>query len=134
MKLLIASFVGDSAKYFNVTLGSPSRIIKCTMMSDLKTIVHVESLNLFCSARKTSATPASPACVATKICSTYLDLGAASYFQPISWVSKLRLERIAITLIFVAPFTEFSNEPAMAALESGHDLSGPNGAQRRKFV
>lgn len=57
----MASFDGDSAKYFNVTLGSPSRIMRCTMMSDLKTIVHVESLRRFCKARKISATPASPA-------------------------------------------------------------------------
>lgn len=50
-------------------------------MSDLNTIVHVESRNLFCNARNISATPASPACVATRICSTYLDLGAASYID-----------------------------------------------------
>lgn len=91
-KLLIASFEGVSAKNFNVTFGSPSRIIRCTMISDLKTIVHVESLNLFCKARKTSATPASPACVATNICSTYLDLGAASYLQAISWIIKVPFE------------------------------------------
>lgn len=92
-KLLIASLEGDSAKNFNVTLGSPSRIIRCTMMSDLKTIVHVESLNRFCNARNISATPASPACVATNMCSTYLDLGAASYLRllvrrdTLRWVS-----------------------------------------------
>ncbi len=60
-KLLIASFEGESATYFKVTFGSPSLIIRCTMMSALKTIVHVESRNRFCSARKISATPASPA-------------------------------------------------------------------------
>ena len=49
-------------------------------MSDLKTIVHVESLRRFCKARKTSATPASPAWVATRMCSTYLAFGGASYF------------------------------------------------------
>lgn len=48
------------------------------MMSALKAMVHVESLNLFCKARNISATPASPACVATRMCSTYFDLGAAS--------------------------------------------------------
>lgn len=48
------------------------------MISDLKTMVHVESLNLFCKARNISATPASPACVATSMCSTYFDLGAAN--------------------------------------------------------
>lgn len=77
-KLLTASFEGDSAKYFRVTFGSPSRTIRWTMISDLKTMVHVESRNRFCSARKTSPTPASPACVATRMCSTYLDFGAAS--------------------------------------------------------
>lgn len=75
----MASFEGDSATYFSATLGSPSRIIRCTMMSDLKTIVHVESLRRFCKARKISATPDSPAWVATSICSTYLALGGASY-------------------------------------------------------
>lgn len=76
----MASFEGDSATYFSATLGSPSRIMRCTMMSDLKTIVHVESLRRFCKARKISATPASPACVATRMCSTYLALGGASFF------------------------------------------------------
>ena len=77
-KLLMASFEGDSATYFSVTLGSPSRIMRCTMMSDLKTIVHVESRRRFCRARKISATPASPVWVATRMCSTYLALGGAS--------------------------------------------------------
>lgn len=91
----MASFEGDSATYFSVTLGSPSRTMRCTMMSDLKTIVHVESLRRFCRARKISATPASPAWVATRICSTYLALGGAS-------------------LIFVPPLTDFSKDPDMA--------------------
>ena len=64
-----------------MTFGSPSLIIKWTMMSDLKTIVHVESRNLFCKARNISAVPASPACVATRMCSTYFALGGASYEQ-----------------------------------------------------
>ena len=51
------------------------------MMSDLKTIVHVESLRRFCKALKISATPASPAWVATRMCSTYLALGGASCFS-----------------------------------------------------
>ena len=34
-------------------------------------------------ARKISATPASPVCVATRICSTYLDLGAASWSKEV---------------------------------------------------
>lgn len=48
-------------------------------MSALKTIVHAESRSRCWSVRNTSATPASPVCVATKMVSTYLDLGAASY-------------------------------------------------------
>jgi hypothetical protein len=48
------------------------------MIKLLKTMVHVESRSRFVRARKISATPASPACVATKMCSTYLDFGAAS--------------------------------------------------------
>lgn len=93
----IASLEGESARYLSVTLGSPSRIIRWTMMSALNTIVQVESRNLFCIALKISATPASPACVATSMCSTYLALGAAN-------------------LIFVPPFTDFSKEPDMANL------------------
>lgn len=83
-KLLIASFEGDSAKNFRVTFGSPSRIMRCTTIRDLNTIVHVESLSLFCKVRNISATPASPACVATKMCSIYFDLGAASYLYAVS--------------------------------------------------
>jgi hypothetical protein len=62
-----------------VTSGSPSRIIRCTMIRLLKAMVQVESRRRAVRARKISATPASPACVATRMCSTYLDLGAASY-------------------------------------------------------
>jgi len=69
---------GFWARYLSVTSGSPSRIIRCTMIRLLKTMVHVESRRRFVSARKISATPASPACVATRMCSTYFDLGAAS--------------------------------------------------------
>lgn len=75
----MASFlVGFCARYFKVTSGSPSRIIRCTMIKLLKTMVHVESRKRFVRARKISATPASPAWVATRMCSTYFDLGAAS--------------------------------------------------------
>ena len=42
-KLLIASFEGESDMNFKVTLGSPSRIIKWTMINPLNTMVHVES-------------------------------------------------------------------------------------------
>jgi len=38
----------------------------------LNTTVHVESRSLFCNALNTSATPASPECVAMRICSMYL--------------------------------------------------------------
>jgi hypothetical protein len=80
---LIASFrCGFCARYLRVTSGSPSRIMRCTMIKLLKTMVHVESRNRFVRARKISATPASPAWVATRICSTYFDFGAASY----TWV------------------------------------------------
>lgn len=76
---LIASFlVGFCARYFRVTSGSPSRIMRCTMIRLLKTIVHVESRRRLVRARKISATPASPAWVATRMCSTYFDFGAAS--------------------------------------------------------
>lgn len=92
-KLLIASFDGESAKNLSVTFGSPSRIMRCTMMSDLKTIVHVESRSLFCKARNISATPASPVCVATRICSTYFDLGAASCYHNIIGVSFLKMPK-----------------------------------------
>jgi len=79
VKLLIASLrCGCCARNLSVTSGSPSRIMRWTIMRALKTIVHVESRNLFVRALKISATPASPAWVAIRICSTYLDLGAAS--------------------------------------------------------
>jgi hypothetical protein len=77
-KLLIAIFLGFSARYSNVADSAPSRIIRCKTMSDLKTIVHVESRSRNCSVRKISATPASPLRVARRICSMYFDLGAAS--------------------------------------------------------
>jgi hypothetical protein len=125
VKELMASFRwGFCARYFKVTSGSPSRIMRCTIIMLLKTMVHVESRNRFVRARKISATPASPACVATSMCSTYLDFGAASYMYQLvcccneptdrvmcrkgEWVGR----RIA-TLILVPPFTLFSKELAM---------------------
>lgn len=85
--------------------------MRCTIISDLNTIVHVVSRNLFCNVRNISATPASPACVATRICSTYFDLGAASYLRMVSWGSKFPLHKErGIALIFVPPLTDFSNE------------------------
>jgi hypothetical protein len=80
VKWLMASFLcGFCARNFSVTSGSPSLIMRCTMIKLLNTMVHVESRSRFVRARKISATPASPACVATRMCSTYFDLGAASY-------------------------------------------------------
>ena len=78
-------------------------------MSDLKTIVHVESRSLCCNVRKTSATPASPAWVATRICSTYFDFGAASYEDILS---TFRLDGCTSqpTFILVPPFTDFSKD------------------------
>src|SRR5262249_35587563 len=51
--------------------------IRCTVMRLLKTTVHVESRRRSCRARKTSPTPASPAWVATRMCSIYFVLGGA---------------------------------------------------------
>ncbi len=82
------------------------------MMRDLKTIVHVESLRRFCKARKISATPASPAWVATRMCSTYLALGGASYIKRSTKGSQHRLMGI-LALIFVPPLTDFSKDPDM---------------------
>ena len=113
-KLLIASFDGESATYLSVTFGSPSLIIKCTMISALNTIVHVESLKRFCRVRNISATPASPAWVATRICSTYLALGGASYLNAISKSFRTR-DHAMLALIFVPPFTDFSKDPDIPA-------------------
>lgn len=48
-------------------------------MSDLKTMVHVESRSLLVRVRKISAIPASPVLVAVRIVWMYFALGAASY-------------------------------------------------------
>lgn len=61
--------------------GEPSRIIRWMVIRLLKTTVHVESRNRNCSARKTSPTPASPACVATRMCSIYFVFGGAAYIR-----------------------------------------------------
>lgn len=81
-------------------------------MRALNTTVHVESRSRRCSVRNISATPASPVCVATSMCSMYLDLGAASC--PDHDISMVILQNqqqrhIELTLILVAPFTDFSN-------------------------
>lgn len=87
-------------------------------MSALNTIVHAESRSRSCSVRKTSATPASPVRVATRICSMYLDFGAASCANPVvseraHRARQIREEHIALrTLSLVAPFTDFSKLPA----------------------
>lgn len=78
VKLLMASLLGESAMYLSVASGRPSLIIRWTTISDLNTIVHVESLKRSCRVRNTSATPDSPPFVADRIGSMYLDLGAAN--------------------------------------------------------
>jgi hypothetical protein len=123
VKLLIASLLwGFWARYLSVTSGSPSLIIKWIIIKLLKTIVHVESRSRFVRARKISATPASPAWVATRMCSTYLDLGAASYVYGMHRLARpksrtggrcRRVQTALLTLILVPPFTDFSNELAI---------------------
>jgi len=51
-------------------------------------MVHDESRRRFCNARKTSATPASPWCVAIKMCSIYLDFGGAACERTNAPISK----------------------------------------------
>lgn len=133
----MASFLwGFCARYFKVTSGSPSRIIRCTMIRLLNTMVQVESRNRFVRARKISATPASPAWVATRMCSTYLDFGAASYGNALACRNgQSRAEspparrELHSTLIFVPPFTLFSKELAMGP--GGAAAGGAGGAQLR---
>lgn len=67
------------------------------MMSALKTMVHVESRSRSLSVRKTSATPASPECVARRMCSTYLALGGASYQEILS----IRLDRLGNRYVYM---------------------------------
>lgn len=71
-KLLMASIFLCLDRYARVTSGDPSLIIRWTVTKLLNTTVHVESRNRFCKARNTSPTPASPECVAIRICSMYL--------------------------------------------------------------
>lgn len=66
------------ARYASVTSGDPSLTMRCTVIKLLKTTVHVESRSRCCSALKTSPTPASPACVATRMCSMYFVFGGAA--------------------------------------------------------
>lgn len=78
-KTLTASMFLCLPRYASVTSGEPSLIIRCTVIKLLKTTVHVESRSRCCNALNTSPTPASPACVATRICSMYFVLGGAAY-------------------------------------------------------
>lgn len=84
-------------------------------MRDLKTIVHVESRSRNWRVRKISATPASPLWVARRMCSIYFALGGASCaltFQSVQAHRNYRRtafkDRGELTLILVAPFTDFS--------------------------
>lgn len=111
--LPVSNLDGESARYFNVTLGSPSRIMRWVTMRALKTMVHVESRRRCWRVRNTSATPPSPAWVATRIVSTYLALGAASFVgmsntsssmflrktSPLSWCRPSQLSRRRLTLL-----------------------------------
>lgn len=101
MNGLRARIFGCFAKYVSVASGYPSRIIRCTVIRPLKTTVHVESRRRYCSARKTSPTPASPEWVATRMCSMYFVFGGAA-------------------LILVAPLTDFSKEPDMLVSAAGY--------------
>lgn len=74
----------------------PFLIIKWTTISDLNTIVHVESRIRSWRVRKTSATPASPVRVAMRICSTYLSFGTANcalnQYKSVKKISRADLE------------------------------------------
>ena len=129
VKLLMANILRCRAKNSSVASGSPSRIIMWTVMRPLKTTVHVESRRRNCRARKTSEIPASPECVATRMCSMYLVFGGAACRE--SWLADVRRRQrdgdrtkdyIARTLILVAPLTDFSKEPDMA--RTGADGEG----------
>lgn len=104
------------------------------MIKLLNTTVHVESRRRFCKARKISATPASPECVAIRMCSMYLcksqlfaywrivrldglylDFGGAAYGEHMSVDSFSGALGFLRTFIFVAPFTDFSKELAISA-------------------
>lgn len=88
-KELIASMFLCLARYASVASGEPSRIMRCIVIKLLKTTVHVESRSRYCSARNTSPTPASPACVATRMCSMYFVFGGAACSHGSAW-SPLR--------------------------------------------
>lgn len=79
------------ARKASVTSGEPSRIMRWTVMRLLSTTVHVVSRSLCCRARKTSPTPASPECVATRMCSMYFVLGGAFWGQVRSAGARARV-------------------------------------------
>lgn len=74
--LVMAIFRGFCAMNRKAALFAPSRIIICITTSDLNTIVHVESRSRSCKVRNISARLES-LYVALRMCSIYLDLGAA---------------------------------------------------------
>lgn len=122
-----------SARYDRVTSCEPSRIIKCTVIKLLNTTVHVESRSRFCKERKTSATPASPECVAIRMCSIYFVFGGAAYSGQLvvtHMAPLLHLLRSGdiLTLIFVAPLTDFSKELAMLSSLCASGALGRHGA------
>lgn len=153
-KLLMASIVLCRARYANVASGDPSLIIRCTVIRLLNTTVHVESRRRFCNARNTSATPASPECVATRICSMYLlrrlsqrslgkgllhkkrtsTLAGRPVKTPVSRCNRdtpkpMKLSPDSRTLILVAPFTDFSNELAIPN-QRGREGAGDSRSMR----
>ena len=65
------------------------------MIKLLKTMVHVESRSRYCSALNTSPTPASPACVAIRICSMYFVFGGAAWGQ---WLLAICLDAKTVRL------------------------------------
>src|SRR5436190_23369229 len=102
---------GCCARYLNAAPGEPSRIIICITISDLNTMVHVESRNRCCSVRNISATPAS-LCVAVRICSMYLDLGAAFYqfiwsAMTVDWMESKTLPLHCTDFRLGCPFDRF---------------------------
>ena len=75
--------------------------MRCTVIRLLKTTVHVESRNRNWSARKTSPTPASPACVATRICSIYFVFGGAAYRNSDQYLLHIAHDSFSCFLCFL---------------------------------
>ena len=89
-------------------------------MRALNTIVQAESRSRCWRVRKTSATPASPECVATRIVSTYLDLGAASY-------ANIDVRMRPISRFLIPAYLQLCG-PFDRLLEVGHDIKGSRSA------